>query len=136
MLSWLRRRRERAEGIAAKANAPIRAFGVDDYSEARQRARQAGSVATAQEWRHVALAIARKAGGRIGLDTSTRMAINADLSAGSRGRRRLCLRASRFGGTKTPNIAVMLGARLLADEWDAAQERLSGGRTGWFLDPT
>ena len=81
MLSWLRRRRERAERIAAKANALIRAFGVDAYSEARQRERRADSAATAQEWRHVALAIARRTGKKVGLDTATRMAVVASLSA-------------------------------------------------------
>jgi hypothetical protein len=51
MLSWLRRRRERAERIDARAKALIRAFGVDAYYEARQRHRQAASAQAAQEWR-------------------------------------------------------------------------------------
>jgi hypothetical protein len=80
MLSWLRRRRERAEGFAAKANALVRAFGADAYSEARQRERRAESTETAQEWRHVAVAVARKTGRRVGLDTATRMTIDTDFS--------------------------------------------------------
>jgi hypothetical protein len=85
MLSWLRRRREKAERIDAKARALIRAFGVDAYSEARQRERQAQSAEATQEWRAVAVAIARKTGKRVGLDTATRMAIDADFSAARQG---------------------------------------------------
>jgi hypothetical protein len=80
MLSWLRRRRERNERIDAKAKALVRAFGVDAYYEARQRKRQAESAEAAQEWRAVAQAIARKTGKRAGLDTATRMAMDADFS--------------------------------------------------------
>jgi hypothetical protein len=81
MLSWLRRRRERAERIDAQASALIRAFGVDAYSEARQRKRQAESAEAAQEWRRIARVIAHKTGTRVGLDTATRMAMDADFSA-------------------------------------------------------
>jgi hypothetical protein len=80
MLSWLRRRRERAERIDAKVKALIRAFGVDAHYEARQRQRGAESAEAAQEWRAVARAIARKTGSRLGLDTATRMAMDADFS--------------------------------------------------------
>ena len=76
ILSWLRRRRERAERIDAKATALVRAFGVDAYSEARQRERQADGKATAREWGRVALAVARKTSKRVGLDTATQMARN------------------------------------------------------------
>ena len=74
MLSWLRRRRERTKRTDAKADALIRAFGADAYLEARQRERGADSEVAAQEWSYVALAIARKTGKRVGLDTATRMA--------------------------------------------------------------
>jgi hypothetical protein len=80
MLSWLRRRRERAERIDAQVKALIRAFGVDAHYEARQRQRGAESAEAAQEWRAVARAIARKTGSRLGLDTATRMAMDADFS--------------------------------------------------------
>jgi len=39
MLSWLRRRRERADRIDAEAGALMRDLGVDAYVEARQRER-------------------------------------------------------------------------------------------------
>jgi hypothetical protein len=80
MLSWLRRRRERAERIDAEADALISAFGDSAYSEARCREREASSDEMEREWSRVALAIARKAGRRIGLDTATRMAMDADFS--------------------------------------------------------
>ena len=80
MLSWLRRRRERAERIDAKVKALIRAFGVDAHYEARQRQLGAESAEAVQEWRAVARAIARKTGSRLGLDTATRMAMDADFS--------------------------------------------------------
>src|SRR5260370_26256679 len=74
MLSWLRRRRETAGRREAKANALVRAFGGEAYAQARQRERGAGNGATAREWSRVALAVASKTGGRVGLDTSTPMA--------------------------------------------------------------
>jgi len=40
---------ERTERIEAKAKALVRAFGVDAYSEARQRSRHADSEAKARE---------------------------------------------------------------------------------------
>lgn len=80
MLSWLRRRRERAERIDAKVKALIRAFGVDAHYEARQRQLGAESAEAVQEWRAVARAIAHKTGSRLGLDTATRMAMDADFS--------------------------------------------------------
>jgi hypothetical protein len=81
MLSWLRLRREKAERIDAKARTLILAFGVDAYSEARQRERQAESAPVAEEWRRVALVVAHKTEKRVGLDTATRMTIDADFSA-------------------------------------------------------
>jgi hypothetical protein len=81
MLSWLRRRRERAERIDAKARELIGAFGVDAYSVARQRKLQADSAEVAREWRCIARVIAHKTGMRVGLDTATRMAMDADFTA-------------------------------------------------------
>ncbi len=76
MLSFLRRQRVKPEGIEAEAEALIRELGVEAYSAARQREREASSDALAKYWSRVALAIADKTGKRIGLDTSTRMAMN------------------------------------------------------------
>ena len=77
MRRWLRRRRERIERIETEADELVRLLGDDAYSEARWREHTASSSATAQEWNLIALAIARQTGRRIGLDLSTRMAMNA-----------------------------------------------------------
>ena len=81
MLSWLPRRRARIERIAAEPDALIRSIGVAAYSEARRREREASGKQIAADWRRVALAVARITGRWVGLDTSTRMAIDADFSA-------------------------------------------------------
>ena len=80
MLRWLRRRRERLERIEAEADALILNLGVEAYAEARRRQREASSDAMAREWNRVALAVARKTSKRAGLDTTTRMAMDADFS--------------------------------------------------------
>ena len=77
MLSWLRRRRETAERIEAEADALFGEPGVEAYAEARRREYESSGDAIALWWNRVALAVARKTGKRIGLDTSTRMAMNA-----------------------------------------------------------
>ena len=77
MLSWLRRRRETAERIDAEADALIGELGVEAYAEARRREYESSDDAIALRWNRVALAVAHKTGKRIGLDTSTRMAMNA-----------------------------------------------------------
>src|ERR1700729_2444341 len=77
MLSWLRRRREIAERIDAEADALIGELGVEAYAEARRREYESSDDAIALRWNRVALAVAHKTGKRIGLDTSTRMAMNA-----------------------------------------------------------
>ena len=93
MLSWLRNRRERAERrrqaerlAQADAEALIRDHGAEAYEEARQRERDViladGTThagRTPAHWRRVALIVARMTGKRVGLDTSTRMAADADL---------------------------------------------------------
>ena len=68
-----------ANGRIAQDNCPpaIRLLGGDAYGEARWREQTASSSAMAQEWNLIALAIARQTGRRIGLDVSTRMAMNA-----------------------------------------------------------
>jgi hypothetical protein len=74
---WLRQRRERAERIEDEADELIRLRGDGAYAEARRREHTASSSATAKEWNMIALAIASQTGKRIGLDLSTRMAMNA-----------------------------------------------------------
>jgi hypothetical protein len=77
----MRRRRENAERIEAKADALIRDLGVAAYSAARRREHEATSEAQARHWRRVALAVARKTRRRVGLDISTRMEADANLTA-------------------------------------------------------
>ena len=80
MLSWLRRRRESAGRIEAKASDLVRGFGADAYSEARLRERHADGPAERKQWSAVALAIARMTGKQVGPDTATRMTMEADYS--------------------------------------------------------
>jgi hypothetical protein len=77
MLSWLRRRRKTAERIDAEADALIDELGVEAYAEARRREYESSNDAMALQWNQVALAVAHKTGKRVGLDISTRMAMNA-----------------------------------------------------------
>jgi hypothetical protein len=77
MRRWLRRRRARIERIETEADELVRLLGDDAYSEARWREHTASSSVSAQEWNLIALTIARQTGRRIGLDLSTRMAMNA-----------------------------------------------------------
>jgi hypothetical protein len=76
MLSWLRRRKA-AERIDAEADTLISELGVEAYAEARRREYESSGDAIALWWNRVALAVAHKTGERIGLDTSTRMAMHA-----------------------------------------------------------
>ena len=66
MLPWLCHRRETAERIDAEA-----------YVEARRREYEVQRRRDRVGWSRVALAFAQKTGKRIGLATSTRMAMNA-----------------------------------------------------------
>jgi hypothetical protein len=77
MLSWLRRWRETAERIEAEAEMLIAELGFEAYAEARRREYLSSDDAIALRWNQIALAVAHKTGKRIGLDTSTRMAMNA-----------------------------------------------------------
>jgi hypothetical protein len=78
MFSWSPRQRVRIEHIDAEAEVLINHFGVEAYSEARRRELEASSDAIAEDWDRIALAVARKTGKRIGLDTATLMAVEAD----------------------------------------------------------
>jgi len=80
ILLWLRRRRERVSGIEADANLLIRELGSEAYSEARTMERRATSPDERRRWRDIALAVASKSGKRVGLDTATRMAMEADFT--------------------------------------------------------
>ena len=80
MLSWLARRRATIARIDAEAEALIHGFGDRTYSEARRREREASSEAIVRDRGRVALAVARKTGKRVGLDTASRMALDADFS--------------------------------------------------------
>jgi hypothetical protein len=79
-LSWLRRQRERAARVNADAGMFVRELGHDAYAEARLMQRRAKSVDERRHWRDVALSVARKTGKRVGLDTATRMSLDADFS--------------------------------------------------------
>ena len=77
MRSWLRRRCERLERVEAEADALILDLGATAYSQARRREHEASSNAMAREWNRVALAVARKTGQTVGLNASTRIAMDA-----------------------------------------------------------
>ena len=87
MLKWLRRRQQAERLAQADAEALIRDHGGAAYSEARERERDVilpdGTThagRTPAHWRRVALIVAKRTGHRIGLDTATRMAKDADFS--------------------------------------------------------
>jgi hypothetical protein len=77
MLSILPRRRARIECIDAEAEALIRDFREEAYSEAQRREDESSSDAVASDWGRVALAVADKIRTRVDLDPSTRIAMNA-----------------------------------------------------------
>jgi hypothetical protein len=80
MLGWLRRRRERIEHIEAEAEALVDELGFGAYAEARLRERDANDFSELRYWSQVTLAIARKVGKRVALDSATRMTISADFA--------------------------------------------------------
>jgi hypothetical protein len=82
ILSWLRRRRERTRRIEGEAGTLVRELGPDAYAEARLKQRKAKSTDERGYWRDVAMAVARIARKRIGLDTATRLTIEADFGEG------------------------------------------------------
>jgi hypothetical protein len=73
MLRWLRRGQDARRLAQADAEALIRDHGAEAYSKARQREHEASSDAMVKHWRRVVLAIAKKTGKRVGLDTATWM---------------------------------------------------------------
>ena len=80
MLSWLARRRAKIVRLDVEAEALIRDLGDRAYSEALRRQRESSSDEIAKDWGRIASAVARKSGKQVGLDTATRMAIDADFS--------------------------------------------------------
>ncbi len=85
MLAWFRKRREAERLAQTDAEALIRDHGGEAYGEARRRERDVvlpdGTThagRTPAHWRRVALIVAKRAGKRVGLDTATRMAADAD----------------------------------------------------------
>jgi hypothetical protein len=91
MLQWFRRRRQTERLAQADAEALIRDHGGEAYGEARQRQRDVvlpdGTThagRTPAHWRRVALIVAKRTGHRVGLDTATRMASDADFSPGQK----------------------------------------------------
>ena len=69
LLAWFRRHREAEQ----RAERLIRELGAAAYAEARRCEREALDDESAARWRRVALAVARKTGKRVGVDTATRM---------------------------------------------------------------
>jgi hypothetical protein len=87
MLQWLLRCLDAERLAQANAEALIRDHGCEAYSQARLRERDViprnGTThagRTPKHWRLVALTVARKTGKRVGLDTATRMAMDADFN--------------------------------------------------------
>ena len=78
MLTWLRRRCEEARRAEADASALIAADHFGAYSEARQRQQDAHNPESFAHWGRVARAVSRRTGKRLGLDTATRMASDAN----------------------------------------------------------
>ena len=78
MFTWLRRRREDARRVEADAAELAAECKLAAYSEARQRRQDAHNAETFADWGRVAVAVARLTGKRVGLDTATRMAMDAD----------------------------------------------------------
>jgi hypothetical protein len=73
-----------ADGLSPKSRQPSNVqsdegadFGATAYSQARRREHEASSNAMAREWNRVALAVARKTGQTVGLNASTRIAMDA-----------------------------------------------------------
>lgn len=78
MFAWIVRRREAARQAEADATALIAAEGAGAYTEARRRQQDAIGTEDTARCRRVAIAIAKRTGRRIGLDTATRRATDAD----------------------------------------------------------
>jgi hypothetical protein len=70
MLAWLLWQLERIERIRATAGALMSEFGDEAYAEARRREREANRDEPAGDWRRVALVVARRTRGLVGLEAA------------------------------------------------------------------
>src|SRR5271165_2698964 len=77
MVAWLNPRREPAGWMRAEPDAPIHDVGVDAFSEARRREREAKSRAEGKNWARIALAVVQRTAKGLGLGAATRMATEA-----------------------------------------------------------
>jgi hypothetical protein len=73
LFRWLRRRPGCLPAGPSRRRGADRDHGAEAYSKARQREHEAGSDAMVKHWRRVVVAIAKKTGKRVGVDTATRM---------------------------------------------------------------
>ncbi len=85
VLQWLRRRQEARRLAQADVEPLVRDHGGEAHIEARQRERDVippdGTTharRTPAHWRRVALIVARMTGKRVGVDTATRIAEEAE----------------------------------------------------------
>ena len=69
-----------SSALNADAGMLVRELGHDTYPEARLMQRRAKSVDGRRDWRDVAIVVARRTGKRVGLDTATRMSLDANFS--------------------------------------------------------
>jgi hypothetical protein len=79
MLSWLGGRGEMARRVEAEADRLVRDYGEQAYSVARLREDEASSVQMAQEWNHIARAVACN-GRRLGSPRQTVIKPSASLA--------------------------------------------------------
>jgi hypothetical protein len=71
MLAWLLWQLERMERIRAAAAALMDEFGDEAYAEARRREREIDRAETADDWRGVALIVARRTPRRVVVETAS-----------------------------------------------------------------
>ena len=71
MLAWLLWQLERIERIRAAADALMDEFGDEAYTEARRRERETDRDEMADDWRRVALVVARRTPRRVGVEAAS-----------------------------------------------------------------
>jgi hypothetical protein len=71
MLAWLLWQLERIERIRAAAGALMDEFGDEAYTEARRRERETDRDEMADDWRRVALVVARRTPRRVGVEAAS-----------------------------------------------------------------
>ena len=100
MFPWSRKAKQARVRVAADAAALLGSV-IDPYAEARARMCQAVDEAEARHWSQVAVRVAEATGRQIGLDTGTRMSMEADFSTAQSARRETTLTAR----APTPDIS-------------------------------